>query len=284
MDATSMNLQAGAQLDALSRSKTEQAERALKSGAEGDELTKAARDLESVFLKMVFDEMDKTVNSEDGMFPRSPGMDMFQGWFRTEVAKNWAQNGGTGLGDMMAEQLRQRGAVDAPSRSGASVVGQMASTSAGAPVSGRITSGFGPRIHPVTGEQSFHKGVDIAVPVGTAVKTPYAGTVVKAGEGEHLGKYVMIEHPGGYRSVYGHNSSLSVQPGDTVAAGATIAQSGNTGRSTGPHVHFGLFKDGKAIDPMRWMGGAKNTTVGGTSSGAVKLTTGGPNLELAAPQ
>lgn len=265
-------LPVGAQLDTVSRATSAKAAQTLKAGGGGDDakLTEAARDLESVFLKMVFDEMDRTVDSDGGMFPRSPGMDMFQGWFRAEVAKQWAQNGGTGLGDMIADQLRESGGASAGAgaagpagaargvkRGGA--VTQL-STAVGAPVSGRLTSGFGHRRHPVHGGGDFHKGIDIAAPIGTPVKSPFAGTVAKVGENPYLGKYVMVDHPGGFRSVYGHNSEITVKAGDTIAAGHPIARSGNSGRSTGPHVHYGLFKDGKPVDPMRWIGaGAKRS-------------------------
>ncbi|HJV66285.1 MAG TPA: M23 family metallopeptidase [Geomonas sp.] len=114
------------------------------------------------------------------------------------------------------------------------------------PVKGVITSGVGWRVDPFgSGKLVFHRGVDIAVPVGTAVHATRRGRVVFAGERHGYGAAVIVEHANGDRTLYGHNSVVAVHRGDLVEAGAVIAYSGNSGRSTGPHVHFEKIPSGR---------------------------------------
>lgn len=104
---------------------------------------------------------------------------------------------------------------------------------------GVITSGVGLRIDPFgSGKLVFHRGIDIAVPVGTPVRATRKGQVVFAGERRGYGFTVIVEHTNGDRTLYGHNSMVRVSPGELVESGTVVAFSGNTGRSTGPHVHF----------------------------------------------
>lgn len=107
------------------------------------------------------------------------------------------------------------------------------------PVDGPVTSGVGWRLDPFgSGKLAFHRGVDIAVPVGTPVRATRGGRVLQAGERSGYGATVVLEHENGDRTLYGHNSRVNVRSGDWVASGAVLAFSGNSGRSTGPHVHY----------------------------------------------
>ncbi len=119
------------------------------------------------------------------------------------------------------------------------------------PVSGKLTCPFGYRHHPITGQYSFHTGEDLAVPSGTAVHASAAGVVTKAGWNKAYGYMVVIDHNGGYSTLYGHNSKLLVRVGDKVNQGQVIARSGSTGWSTGPHVHYQLMLNGSPINPGR---------------------------------
>ncbi len=115
---------------------------------------------------------------------------------------------------------------------------------------GRRTSGFGTRSDPFNKKRrEFHRGVDIACPIGTAVHASRRGRVVFAGYKGGYGKAVIIEHEYGYMSIYGHLSRFRVKAGDTVGAGGVVALSGNTGRSTGPHLHFEIRKNGRSLNP-----------------------------------
>lgn len=104
---------------------------------------------------------------------------------------------------------------------------------------GVVTSGVGWRIDPFgSGKLFFHRGTDIAVPVGTPVRATRKGRIVFAGIRHGYGSAVIIEHANGDRTLYGHNSLLRVNSGDIVESGTVVAFSGNSGRSTGPHVHY----------------------------------------------
>lgn len=112
------------------------------------------------------------------------------------------------------------------------------------PVQGIVTSKVGLRHDPIDGTLRHHNGVDIAVPTGTRVKAIAAGRVVQSASRGGYGNLVTIDHGDGMLSLYGHNSQLMVSVGDRVEAGQTVALSGSTGRSTGPHLHFELWRNG----------------------------------------
>lgn len=118
------------------------------------------------------------------------------------------------------------------------------------PVEGYLTSGFGMRKDPFTGEPAHHNGLDIAAATGTDIWAASQGKVIKASDtGNGYGKCVIIEHYDGFRTLYGHCSELLVSVGDYVKAGDLIAKVGSTGRSTGPHLHFSVIIDEKYVDP-----------------------------------
>lgn len=117
------------------------------------------------------------------------------------------------------------------------------------PCSGRISSGFGYRVHPITHVYKLHTGVDICVPMGTPLHAAANGTVIMAGWYGAYGYAVIIDHGGGVQTLYGHCSHLLVRPGQDVKRGEVIAKSGSTGYSTGPHCHFEKRINGKPVNP-----------------------------------
>lgn len=122
------------------------------------------------------------------------------------------------------------------------------------PISGgRMSSGFGRRNRPTKGASSYHKGIDWAIPTGTAVFASCGGTVAKAGWGSGYGYVVYINHPDGRQTRYGHLSKVLVSPGQTVSQGQKIALSGNTGVSTGPHLHFEILINGSQVNPLKYL-------------------------------
>ncbi len=119
------------------------------------------------------------------------------------------------------------------------------------PLTGIISSTFGSRTDPLsTDETEFHKGIDIAVPIGTSVSAAASGTVVTAQWSDSFGYYVVIDHGDGIFTRYGHCSKLLVSAGDKVIMGESIALSGSTGNSTGPHLHFEILQNGTPVDPL----------------------------------
>ncbi|MDR0635451.1 MAG: M23 family metallopeptidase [Treponema sp.] len=121
------------------------------------------------------------------------------------------------------------------------------------PIRGRLTSPFGWRDDPLTGARTYHAALDLAATLGTPVKASMKGTVSSAGQNAIYGKFVIITHTNGYQSMYGHLSAISVAQGTSVEQGAKIGEVGSTGRSTGPHLHFALFKNGRAVDPLEFL-------------------------------
>ncbi len=109
---------------------------------------------------------------------------------------------------------------------------------------GHITSRFGMRKDPIHHDRSFHGGIDIGAPLGSAVKASKDGSVLFAGAKGGYGKLIILRHSGGYVTYYGHLSSISVKPGEKVRQGKSIGRVGSTGRSTGPHLHFEIRKGG----------------------------------------
>jgi murein DD-endopeptidase MepM/ murein hydrolase activator NlpD len=123
----------------------------------------------------------------------------------------------------------------------------------GSPLPGRITSGMGVRTHPVGGFRGKHTGVDLAAEEGTRIAAAAAGTVLQTGEGESIGKFVILSHKDSYTSLYGHCSQVLATTGKTVKKGQVIAMVGHTGRTTGPHLHFEIRKNSMPQDPLRYL-------------------------------
>ncbi|MBP5194479.1 MAG: M23 family metallopeptidase [Lachnospiraceae bacterium] len=122
------------------------------------------------------------------------------------------------------------------------------------PISGgRLTSPFGPRKRPKKGASSYHKGIDWATPIGTTVCASSGGVVSKAGWASGYGNVVYIDHPNGLQTRYGHLSKVKVKVGQKVNQGSVIALSGNTGVSTGPHIHFEMRLNGEAVNPAKYL-------------------------------
>jgi murein DD-endopeptidase MepM/ murein hydrolase activator NlpD len=119
------------------------------------------------------------------------------------------------------------------------------------PLGQHITSAFGWRKDPISGDTRFHKGVDVRAAYGQNVPAAAGGTVVQAGEQRGYGLTVVIEHGSGMRTRYAHLSEVAVRQGDSVARGQDIGRVGRSGRSTGPHLHFEVLADGQPVDPVQ---------------------------------
>jgi murein DD-endopeptidase MepM/ murein hydrolase activator NlpD len=119
-----------------------------------------------------------------------------------------------------------------------------------APVSGNITSWFGLRRHPILGYVRLHAGIDFAAPMGSPVYAVSDGVVTYAGWHGGHGNYVRLEHGGGIDTGYGHMSRIAVAPGSHVSRGQVIGYVGSTGLSTGPHLHYELYRGGQPVNPM----------------------------------
>jgi murein DD-endopeptidase MepM/ murein hydrolase activator NlpD len=118
------------------------------------------------------------------------------------------------------------------------------------------------REHPITGSPRLHAGVDLGTPRGTLVRAVEAGVVRRASSDEVNGRILVIDHGRGVATLYLHNDELLVANGDRVSRGQAIAHSGNTGRSTGPHLHYQVDLAGQPVDPLQFRGERVKTAAG----------------------
>ncbi len=219
----------------------------------------AAREFESFMVEMMIQQMRKTV--PEGLF-QSTGVEMFSSMMDQAIAEEIAAAGGLGLADKIAADMQ--GSSTAVFAAPLNMAAEPGSASAGTPrapfaggalpVEGRISSRFGYRADPFHGGRRFHKGLDVAAPTGSPIHSLEGGKVTMAEDRPGYGKVVMVEHAGGWRSLYAHCDELEVSPGQQVGAGDRIATVGSTGRSTGPHLHLEIHHQGRAVDPAKALG------------------------------
>jgi murein DD-endopeptidase MepM/ murein hydrolase activator NlpD len=122
-----------------------------------------------------------------------------------------------------------------------------------APVVGVITDGYGPRIDPITYRPAFHEGLDISVAIGTPVRAPADGIVVFADREAGYGRVIKVDHGYGYSTTYAHLDRLLVKEGAKVTRGQLLGKVGLSGRTTGPHLHYEVFKDGERQNPLHYI-------------------------------
>lgn len=219
---------------------------------EATKAIEAGEKFEGYLLEMMMREMRKTV--PEGLFSSS-AMEMFSGMLDQHIAEAISSGGGLGISTLLqrslpaaAEQAELRPVQALRTQRYRRKGGQM-------PVEGgRITSRFGKRSDPFHKKERFHRGLDIAAPQGTPIRPIKPGKVTFAGERGMLGNAVFVEHSDGTKSVYGHCHELNVQPGDRVGMNTVIGTVGSTGRSTGPHVHLAVIRDGEMVNPEPFVG------------------------------
>lgn len=160
------------------------------------------------------------------------------------------------LAALEVEQDRIRDAIRAESAKAAAAgteQPEVASSGWVRPVPGAVTSGFGPRLHPILGYYRMHTGWDLSAASGTPIASATAGTVILAGWFGGYGTTVVVDHGGGLTTLYAHQSSLAVSYGAAVGAGDVVGYVGSTGLSTGPHLHFEVRVDGNPVDPAGYL-------------------------------
>jgi murein DD-endopeptidase MepM/ murein hydrolase activator NlpD len=131
---------------------------------------------------------------------------------------------------------------------------RLSSTPSIMPVPGWFSHGFGWRKDPWSGKRQFHRGIDIVADAGTPIRATADGLVSRATRVADYGKMVDLSHGFGYVTRYGHMSEILVKPGQQVRRGDVIGRVGSTGRSTGPHVHYEVFRDGRRVNPWKYLG------------------------------
>ena len=200
-----------------------------------------AKQVENVFLNEFLKVM-----MEQTSFGKDRVISTYMPYITAEIAKDIADNRGIGIGEFFlkgSDALRAKSSQTPNSE-----------LKLGHPVKGKVSSQYGLRHDPIDGKVRHHNGIDIAVPEGSSVTSAESGKVVFSGYSSGYGNCIIMEHENGLTSLYAHNSLNLVKAGDIVDKGKTIALSGSTGRSTGPHLHFEVRKDGAPVDPARFIG------------------------------
>ncbi len=214
-------------------------------------LADAARGFEA----MILTELLKPLEECGGMLGQSMGSKFARDMFHEAISGKVADAGGLGLADMIVQQMTRSGAVSAyQALTGESQVSaHLAWPLQGA---GAICSGFGMRADPFTHDPRMHKGIDIDADPGAPVFPVSEGRVVFAGERGGYGTMVIVEHRDGIETRYAHLDEVEVADGDWLDGSQQLGTVGNTGRSTGPHLHFEVRIEGEAQDPMKFISGA----------------------------
>jgi peptidoglycan hydrolase FlgJ len=234
----------------------------------------AVKELEGLFIYEMLKEMRQT--TQGGFLGKGMGNDIYGSLFDMELAKLFAERG-LGLGELILKQMagREESKPDRSSSPSEDLKGSslrkeappVPPTEPGTqdsvlkvndqevsikiPVDGRVSSDFGWRMDPFSGEEKFHAGIDIAAPSGREIYPVNKGRVIFSGMTQGYGNTVIIDHGDGYVTKYGHNFTNLVSLGDNVETGQVIALVGSTGRSTGPHLHFEVQHQGKRVNPQQ---------------------------------
>lgn len=213
----------------------------IKKEKEG--LEKAASGFESMFTKFLYNKLGESTQQEDLTGEISNARKIFNGMLTDEFAELASQKGGLGLKELILSSYGFE-----PEREG-SILGRNFNN----PIKGVVSSDFGARVHPISGEKTFHYGVDIVpdpnVKDSDLIKSPLPGKVIFSGKYGSYGNVVVLLHPGSYKTIYAHNEENMVTYGETVNKGQVIGKVGSTGQSTAKHLHFELRKELSPIDP-----------------------------------
>ncbi len=249
--------------------------------AERAKLKELAREFEAMLMNQMLSDWRRSLTSDDEESP--DGMGAMTDMVGTEFGRALSRSGGFGIADVLVRAFERRQGQDSPagplapitsqSVNGQALDGRLARLALTTPQlplppveraaaqasAATVTSGFGWRPDPFSGQVKFHAGVDIRMAYGQEVSTAAGGRVAFAGEQSGYGLTVVIDHADGLQTRYAHLSSAAVQVGDLVAPGQVVARSGNSGRSTGPHLHLELLSKGRAIDPSGLLKGAESS-------------------------
>jgi len=222
---------------------------------EKQEALKAGQEFESFLLTYMIKKMRDTVMESDLLGNRK-AENVYRSMMDEQIAHELSQQGGLGLADMISRQLERRNgdASKLPTDSTPVLPGTFHSEKDfGLTLSARISSGYGWRHDPFTGERKWHDGIDIALPAGSPVRAAGDGEVVFSGKMRGYGKVMILRHADGVETVYAHNERNDRREGERVRKGEVIGRVGHTGRSTGPHLHFEVRKSGITVNPSRYV-------------------------------
>jgi murein DD-endopeptidase MepM/ murein hydrolase activator NlpD len=212
----------------------------------------------SLLIFQMLQTMRRTI-PHTGLLDKGAAHDLYMSLFDQEIARHMARRRDLGLTSLLEQQFnvlpegteqvsRRLHAVEAYRQRQEPGLQQLV-----LPVDGQLSSPFGWRHDPFDGTEKWHDGIDIAAPAGSLVRAAAAGQVVFSGTRQGYGNVVILAHQDGYRTYYAHNAEHLVEAGAVVKRGQPIARVGQTGRATGPHVHFEVHRHDQVLDPRPFL-------------------------------
>jgi murein DD-endopeptidase MepM/ murein hydrolase activator NlpD len=216
-------------------------------------------DFASIFIFQMLQSMRRTI-PKSKLLDSGFANDLYHSLLDQEVANLVARRESMGLTELLQQQFKvpdNIGRESTPIKQAIASYRQQLPqgfpASFSMPVDGSVSSHYGLRIDPFEHDTQWHDGIDIAAPAGTLVRAVAPGRVLFSGMREGYGNLLILEHSDGYQTYYAHNATNIVDVGTEVTAGQAIAQVGQSGRATGPHLHFEIRKDGATLDPTSFL-------------------------------
>jgi len=209
------------------------------------EVEKAARQFEQMFVFYMLKTMRSTID-KSGLIDGGRSEEIYTNMLDNEFASKISERNSLGLSHLIIDDLSRRGLLKEYEKNAQS-------SSFLFPVKGEVSSAFGMRDDPIDGEKKFHYGMDIAAPYKSEIVAAESGRIAYSGGKGNFGNMVVIDHGNGYNTLYAHNSKNLVKVGEEVRKGEPIALVGDSGRSTGPHLHFEVRRNGQSLNPTSYL-------------------------------
>jgi len=216
------------------------------------ELRKACKEFEAIFTYQLLKSMRNTIEKCD-LFHSGQSEEIYESLLDQEYAKLMARSDNNGIAEMLYQQLSRNDISSIENEEAIDDGEKITRNLPQWPIKAKVSSKFGLRKDPFTGEDRMHAGIDIAARKGAVIKASLSGRVVFSEFQEGYGNVVVLDHGHGFTTLYAHNSDNLVDSGDWVEQGSPVARVGSTGRSTGPHLHFEVRRNGKKMDPLEFL-------------------------------
>lgn len=220
-----------------------------KTKEKDEDLKKACKEFESVLTYQLLKTMRGSIEKCD-LFHGGRGEEIYESFLDQELSKSVAGGGRSSLAELLYQQLKP-----SEPETGEDIRGYRDPGGAQPawPLKAKVSSGFGWRKDPIHGRTRLHQGIDLAAEEGTLIRASMRGRVVMSDFQEGYGNLVVLDHGRGVTTLYGHNQVNLVNEGDWVEMGSPLGRVGSSGRSTGPHLHFEVRRQGRHLDPRRFL-------------------------------
>lgn len=216
------------------------------------ELKKACQEFEAIFTYQLLKSMRKTIDKSD-LFHGGQGEEIYEALLDQELSKKLAGSGRSSLANLLYQQLKGEAGLSGLPETDMEEAVDSSAQNFQWPLKTRISSGFGWRQDPINGQRRFHQGIDLPAVEGSPVRAALPGRVIYSDYKQDYGQVVVLDHGHGFTTLYAHNKENLVKTGEWVRGGSCLARVGSSGRSTGPHLHFEVRKNGEYLDPLDYL-------------------------------